>query len=123
MRVGLGVGGAVIASGSRARPTHSCDRWVFDLGVVGVSSIFGWVRGVGAFVVLPTFVLVSRMKLTQQYRDNDHFLSAASPSRHKTMVGDDLARLRLCVSTWVSVGRPSTLDRVLTNRIRGFLTC
>jgi hypothetical protein len=61
-RVDLGVGGAVIASGSRTRPTHSCDRWVFDLGVVVPSSIFGCVRGTGAFVVvLPTFVSVSRM--------------------------------------------------------------
>jgi hypothetical protein len=57
LRVGLGVSGAVIASGSRARPTHSCDGWVCDLGAVGASSIFGLVRGAGAFAaVLPTFV-------------------------------------------------------------------
>jgi hypothetical protein len=62
LRVGLGVGGATIASGSCARPSHSCDGWVGDLGVVGVSSIFGLVRGSGTFVAaLPTFVLVSRM--------------------------------------------------------------
>ena len=36
--------------------------------VVGVSPIFGLVRRDGAFtVVLPTFVLVSRMELAQQY--------------------------------------------------------
>ncbi len=85
----LGVGGAVIASGSRGHPTHSCDRWVGDLGVVDSSSIFGWVRGTGVFTtVLPTFVLVSRMK----YRANGHFLSPSSFSRHKAMVGGVLTR-------------------------------
>jgi hypothetical protein len=93
LRVGLGAGGADIASGSRARPTHSCDRWVCDLGAVGASSIFGWVRGAGAFAaMLPTFVLVSRMQLAQQYRGNGHFLRVASSSRHKAMVGGALAR-------------------------------
>ncbi len=39
------------------------------LGEVGTTSIFGLVRRTGAFaVVLPTFVLVSRMQLAQQYR-------------------------------------------------------
>ena len=33
-RVVLGVGRALIASGSRTRPSHSCDGWVCDLGVV-----------------------------------------------------------------------------------------
>jgi hypothetical protein len=62
LRVDLGVGGAVISSGSRARPSHSCDGWVGDLGEVGSSSIFGLVRGSGTFAaVLPSFVLVSRM--------------------------------------------------------------
>ncbi len=103
MRVGLSVGGADIASGSRARPTHSCDRWVCDLGAVGVSSIFGWVRGAGAFAaVLPTFVLVSRMQLAQQYRGNGHFLSAVSSSRHKAMIGGALVRASaLCVDLGV----------------------
>jgi hypothetical protein len=56
--VGLGVGGSVVVSGSRDRPTHSCDGWVCDLGEVGVSSIYGWVRGFGTFVeVLPTFMV------------------------------------------------------------------
>jgi hypothetical protein len=69
LRVGLGVGETVIASGSRVRPTYSCDRWVCDLGVVDDLSILGWVRGSGAFTeVLPTFVLVSKMKLAQHYR-------------------------------------------------------
>ena len=61
-RVGLGVGGAAVASGSSARPSHSCGGWVCDLGVVVTSLIFGLVRGAGAFgKVLPTFVLVSRI--------------------------------------------------------------
>jgi hypothetical protein len=51
LRIGLGVGGTVIVSGSNTRPSHSCDGWVCDLGTVGVSSIFGWVRGAGAFTV------------------------------------------------------------------------
>jgi hypothetical protein len=92
-RVGLGVGGSDVASGSRVRPSHSCDGWVCDLGVVGASSIFGLVRGSGAFAeVLPTLVLVSRFQLAQRYRDFGHFLSAASSSRLKTMVGDVLTR-------------------------------
>ena len=62
-RVGLGVGGAAVASGSRARPSHSCGGWVCGLGAVGASSIFGLVCGAGAFAaVLPTLVLVSRMQ-------------------------------------------------------------
>jgi hypothetical protein len=62
MCVGLGVGGADVTSGSRTRPSHSCDGWVCDLGRVGVSSIFGLVRGTGSFTaVVPTLVLVSRM--------------------------------------------------------------
>jgi hypothetical protein len=32
------------------------------------------------------------MYLTQQYRDNDHFLSAESSSRHEEMVGVVLTR-------------------------------
>ena len=63
------------------------------MGAVGASSIFGLIRGAGAFAaVLPTFVLVSRMQLAQQYRGNGHFLSAASSSRHEAMVGGALAR-------------------------------
>ena len=62
-RVGLGVGGEAVVSGSRARPSHSCVGWVCDLGAVGDSSIFGLVRGSGAFaVVLPTLVLVSNYR-------------------------------------------------------------
>jgi hypothetical protein len=79
LHVGLGVGREVITSGSHDRPTYSCDGCVCVLGPVGDSSIFGWVRGAGAFtVVFPTFVLVSRMKLTQQYRVNGHFLNKSS---------------------------------------------
>jgi hypothetical protein len=64
LRVGLGVCGAVIASGSRDRSSHSSDGCVCDLGEVGDSSIFGLVRGTGTFTgVLPTFVLVSRIQV------------------------------------------------------------
>jgi hypothetical protein len=67
---------------------------VGDLGTVDASSIFGLVRTVGTFTpVLPTFVLVSRMHLAQQYRGNGHFLSAAFSSRHKAVVGGALARV------------------------------
>ena len=44
-RVGMGVGGAVIAPGLRACPSHSCDGWVCGLGAVGVSLVFGLVVG------------------------------------------------------------------------------
>ena len=80
-RVGLGVGGTVIVPGLRARPSHSCDGWVCGLGAVGASLVFGLVRGAGAFdVVLPTFVLVSRMQLAQHNRAFGHFFSASSSS-------------------------------------------
>ena len=93
LRVGLGVGGAAVASGSRARPSHSCDGWVCDLGAVGASLIFGLVRGAGAFpAVLPTLVLVSRMQLAQRYRGNATSFSAASSSRLQPMVGGALVR-------------------------------
>jgi hypothetical protein len=63
-RVGLGVGGTTVVSGSCVHPSNSCDGWVCDLGVVGVSLIFGLIRGAGAFApVLPTFVLLPRMHL------------------------------------------------------------
>ena len=66
-RVGLGVGGAAVVSGSCAHPSHSCGGWVCDLGVVDDSLIFGLVCGSGSFTpVLPTFVLVSRMQFTQR---------------------------------------------------------
>ncbi len=44
LRVGLGVGRALIASGSHTRPSHSSDGLVCDLCVVGVLSMFGFVR-------------------------------------------------------------------------------
>ncbi len=57
------------------------DGWVGGLGAVGASSIFGFVRRVGAFTpVLPTFVLVSRIQVAEQYRGNVHFLSTSSSS-------------------------------------------
>ena len=93
-RVGLGVGGAVIAPGLRARPLHSCDGWVCGLGVVGVSLVIGLVRGSGAFAtVFPSFPLVSRMPFAQHKRVSGHFFSTASSSRRETMVGGSLARV------------------------------
>jgi hypothetical protein len=84
--------------------THSCDGWVCDLGVVGVSLIFGLIRGSGSFAtVLPTFVSLPRMQLAQQYRGHGHFLSVASSSRHEAMVGGALTRAStLCVGLGVS---------------------
>jgi hypothetical protein len=59
-----------------------------------VSSIFGLVRGSGSFAsVFPTFVLVSRIHLAQQYRDNGHFRSVVSSSRHEAMVDDVLTKV------------------------------
>ena len=79
--------------GIDGRGVSGWDGWVCDLGAVVVSSIFGLVRRTGSFgPVLPTFVLVSRMHLAKQYRDNDHFLSSASSSRHEAMVSGALAR-------------------------------
>jgi hypothetical protein len=87
------VGGTAVTSGSRARPSHSCDGWVCDLGVVVTTLIFGLVRGTGAFsVVLPTFVLVSRMQFAKRYRGNVTSFSVASSSRLETMVGGALTR-------------------------------
>ena len=64
-----------------------------DVGAVGASSIFGLVRGAGAFAaVLPTCSLVSRMQLAQRYRGNATSFSAASSSRREAMVGGALAR-------------------------------
>jgi hypothetical protein len=85
LSVGLSVDGEVITSVCHTRPAYSCDGWVCDLGVVGVSSIFVWVRGTGTFTpVIPTFVLVSRMQIAEQYRGIDHFLSSTSSSRRET---------------------------------------
>jgi hypothetical protein len=43
-------------------------------------------------MVYPTFVLVSRMDLVQQYRVSGHFLSVTSSSRHEAMVDGALTR-------------------------------
>jgi hypothetical protein len=51
-RVGLGVGGTVIAPGLSAGPSCSCDGWVCGLGTVGVFLVFGLVRGSGTFTTL-----------------------------------------------------------------------
>jgi hypothetical protein len=61
------------------------DGWVGGLGAVGASSIFGLVRGAGAFAaVLPTFVLVSRTQLAERYRGNVTSFSVSSSSRVTT---------------------------------------
>ena len=100
------------------------DGWVGGLGAVGASSIFGLVRRAGAFAaVLSTFVLVSRMQLARQYRDNGHFLSAASSSRRETMVGGALTRASaLHVGLGVS-GATIVSGSCADHRIRGFLVC
>jgi hypothetical protein len=92
-RVGLGVGGVVIAPGLRSSPSRSCDGWVCGLG---------------------------GMSFAQHNRGFGHFFSAASSSRREAMVGVALAR---ALSVWVSVGLPSCLDRVLAHLTCGFLTC
>ncbi len=75
LSVNLGVGKVVVVTESCVRPSYSCDGCVCDLGTVVSSSIFGLISGAGAFaVVLPDFVLVSRMQLTQQYRKETHVL-------------------------------------------------
>ena len=108
MRVALGVGGTVIASGLHDQPSHSCNSWVCGLGAVGVSLVFGLVRPVGVFTtVLPTFVLVSRIHLAEPNRAFGHFFSATSSSRLEAMVGGALARasaFRVGLGKVVNVG-------------------
>jgi hypothetical protein len=92
-RVGLGVGGAVIVPGFRTCPSRWCDGWVCGLGAVGVSLVFGLVRGNGVFTeVLPSFVLVSRTSFAQHNHGFGHFFSATSSSRREAMVSGALAR-------------------------------
>jgi hypothetical protein len=123
LRVGLGVGGSTVASGSRARPSHSCGGWVCDLGAVGVSSIFGLVRGSGVFAaVLPTLVLVSRFQLAQRYRGFAHFLSAASSSRLKTMVGDDLVKAS-AFRFGLGVSRATIVSGSCTRPSQSWMSC
>ena len=94
LRVGLGVGRALIASGSRTRPSYSCDGWVCDLGVVGVPLIFGLSRGSGTFAGgLLTFTLASGFQLAQHNCGKYHFFSGAFPSQLETMVGGALERV------------------------------
>ncbi len=93
-RVGLGVGGAVIAPGLRACPSHLCDGWVCGLGAVDASLVFGLVRGTGDFAaVLPSFVLLSKMPFAQHSRGFATSFSAASSSRLEAMVGGALERV------------------------------
>jgi hypothetical protein len=92
-RVGLGVGGVVITPGLSACPSRSCDGWVCGLGEVCSSLVFGLVRGSGSFtVVLPSFVLVSRMPFVQHNHGFGHFFIATSSSRREPMVGGALTR-------------------------------
>jgi hypothetical protein len=93
LNVGLGVGRAFIVSGSRTRPSHSCDGWVCDLGVVGDPLIFGLTRRSGVFVGgLLTFALVSGFHLAQHNRGKCHFFSTAFSSQLEAMVGGALTR-------------------------------
>ncbi len=63
------------------------------LGAVGVSLVFGLVRGTGAFTaVLPSIALVSRMPFAQHNHGFGHFFSATSSSRREGMVGGVLVR-------------------------------
>ena len=97
LSVGLGVGRALIASGSRTRPSHSCDGWVCDLGVVGAPLIFRLARGARAFAGgLLTFALVSGLQLAQHKHGSCHIFSAALSSRLEAMVRGARAR----VSAW-----------------------
>ncbi len=74
-------------------PTPYYSFSVTFLGEVIDSLIFGLVRGSGAFAaVLPTFVLVSRIQLTQRYRVNATSFNEASSSRLETMVVGVLVR-------------------------------
>ena len=93
------------------------------MGAVGASSIFGWVRGTGVIApVLQTFVFVSRIQLTEQYRDNDHFLSEASSSRHETMVGGALARASaMLVGLGVSGSDVLPIVDIKETDVRGFI--
>ena len=94
LNVGLGVGRTLITSGSRTRPSHSCDGCVCDLGVVGALSIFGFTRRSGAFDGgLLTFTLVSGFQLAQHNRGQFHFRNVAFSSQLETMVGDALTRV------------------------------
>ena len=73
LHVGLGVGRTLIGSGSRTRPSHSCDGWVGDLGVVGAPLIFGLSCGSGAFPGGPlTFFLVSGFQLAPRNCGTGH---------------------------------------------------
>ncbi len=93
LRVGLGVGRALIASGSRTRPSHSCDGWMCDLGVVGAPLIFGLSRGAGVFDGrLLTFALVSGFQLAQHNCVKCHFFREVFPSQLEAMVGGALSR-------------------------------
>ena len=66
IRVDLGVGRALIASGLRTRPSYSCDGWVCDLGVVGAPGLgrgfsrlfFGIFLGLGLGLGKPKQVFV-----------------------------------------------------------------
>jgi hypothetical protein len=90
------------------------DGWVCCLDAVGASPIFGLVRRAGAFApVLPTFVLVSRMQLAQQYRGNGHFLSVTSSSRREAMVGGTLVRTLPLRPIFGLVRRPRAFAPVL----------
>ncbi len=93
-RVGLGVGGVVIAPGLRVSSSCSCDEWVCGLGAVASSLVFGLVRGTGSFdEVLPSFVIVSNMSLAHHNRGFGTSFNATSSLRRETMVDGALSRV------------------------------
>jgi hypothetical protein len=71
-----------------------CDGWVCGSGEVNASLVFGLVRGTGAFsVVLPSFVLVSRLPFAQHNHGFGHFFSVPFSSRRETMVDGTLVKV------------------------------
>ena len=86
-----------MVGGDLVRDSPVCVPWMS----VGWSSSLGRVI-VHHIRVMGGFVLVSRMYLTEQYRDNDHFLRSVSSSRHETMVDGVLTRTsEVCVGLGV----------------------
>ncbi len=94
-----------------------------DLGAVGVSLIFGLVRGTGAFAaVLPTFVLGSRIQLTQRYRDKGTSFSATSSLRLETMVDDVLTRASV-LNVGLGVGGGTIVSGSCAHPSHSWMSC
>ena len=105
--------------GVDGRGVGGWDGWVCGLGTVGSSPIFGLVRRTGVFVsVFPTFVLYqecsSRNSTVTMTTSSDQCL--LHDMREWSVV--PCRGIRMSVSTWVSVGRPSSLGHTFVHRIR-----